>query len=200
MKGHCAATIVLVSLAATGPARAGYWNYGCKGNLDDTTIEFDRNALLIMPKELAKGDIAGLVKDEIFAFDAADNNSGFQPTMNFARGAFPDQKVVLTEKSSKTVSTQTGHLGTREKDHDHFSQDLSLSAARLERSADQCRHRHGLHRIYDVGAVGAARVSDLNVKQPRLSFRGASETSEPGIHNHGRGYGFRARRLRVAPE
>ena len=115
MKPHSAAIIALVSLAAAGQARAGYWNYGCKGNLDDTTIEFDRNALLIMPKELAKGDIAGLVKDEIFAFDAADNNSGFQPTMKFARGAFPDQKVVLTEKSSKTVSTQTGHLGTREK-------------------------------------------------------------------------------------
>jgi hypothetical protein len=24
------------------------------------------------------------------------------------------------------------------------------------------------------------------------SFRGASEASEPGIHNHDRGYGFRA--------
>jgi hypothetical protein len=115
MKLHCAAMIVLVSLAAADPARAGYWNYSCKGSLDDTTIEFDRNALLIMSKELAKGDIAGLVKSEIFTFDAADNNSGFQPTMNFARGAFPDQKVVLTEKSSKTVSTQDGHVGTREK-------------------------------------------------------------------------------------
>ncbi|SRR5579871_891558 len=116
---HSAAMAAFVALAvvvaAATPAHAGYWNYGCKGNLDDTTIEFDRNALLIMPKELAKGDITGLVKSEIFTFDAADNNSGLQPTMNFARAAYPDQKVVLAEKSSKTLSTQTGHVGTREK-------------------------------------------------------------------------------------
>src|SRR5713226_5735082 len=30
------------------------------------------------------------------------------------------------------------------------------------------------------------------------SFRGASEASEPGIHNHDREYGFRACRLRSA--
>jgi hypothetical protein len=33
-----------------------------------------------------------------------------------------------------------------------------------------------------------------------LSFRGASATSEPGIHNHNREYGFRARAKRRAPE
>jgi hypothetical protein len=75
---------------------------------------FDRNAFLIMPKQLAGGDIAGLVKSEIFTFDADDNNSGFLAVMKFARGAYPDQKIVFTEKSSKTASTQTGHVGTRE--------------------------------------------------------------------------------------
>jgi len=115
MKLHSAALATLVALMAATPASAGYWNYGCKGNLDDTTIEFDRNAFLVMPKELAKGDITGLVKSEIFTFDADDNNSGLQPTMRFARTAYPDQKIVLTEKSSKTVSTQNGHVGTREK-------------------------------------------------------------------------------------
>ena len=34
--------------------------------------------------------------------------------MKFARGAFPDQQIVLTEKSSKKISEQTGHVGTRE--------------------------------------------------------------------------------------
>jgi hypothetical protein len=69
-----------------------------------------------MPKELAKGDILGLVKGEIFSFDASDdNNSGFKPTMSFVRTQYPDQKVVLTETSSKTISTQNGHVGTREK-------------------------------------------------------------------------------------
>ena len=57
-------------LAAIAPATAGYWNYGCKGSVGDTAYLFDRNAFLIMPKALAKGDITGLVKSEIFAFDA----------------------------------------------------------------------------------------------------------------------------------
>jgi len=102
-------------LAAIAPATAGYWNYGCKGSVGDTAYLFDRNAFLIMPKALAKGDIAGLAKSEIFAFDADDNNSGLVPVLKFTRPAYPDQKVVLTEKSSKKVSEQTGHVGTREK-------------------------------------------------------------------------------------
>jgi hypothetical protein len=103
-------------MLSAAPASAGYWNYGCKGSLDDkTAVVFDRNAFLIMPKELAKGDIAGLVKDEIFTFDAADNNSGFQSVMKFSRGAFPDQKIELIEKASKTISEAHGNVGTREK-------------------------------------------------------------------------------------
>jgi hypothetical protein len=86
-----------------------------QGSLGDTALVFDRNTFLIMPKQLASGDIAGLANSEIFTFDADDNNSGFLPVMKFARGAYPDQKVVLTEKTSKAVSTQTGHVGTREK-------------------------------------------------------------------------------------
>jgi hypothetical protein len=34
----------------------------------------------------------------------------------------------------------------------------------------------------------------------RSSFRGASKASEPGIHNHGAEYGFRARAKRRIPE
>jgi hypothetical protein len=110
-----AATIACWIFIGATPAPAGYWNYGCKGSIGDTAIMFDRNSFLIMPKALAKGDIAGLVKNQIFAFDADDNNSGFLPVMKFASGAYPDQKIVLTEKTSKTVFEQKGHLGTREK-------------------------------------------------------------------------------------
>jgi hypothetical protein len=110
-----AATTACGILAAATPAPAGYWNYGCKGNLGGSAYVFDRNSFLIMPKPLAEGDIAGLVKGDVFSFDADDNNSGFRPVMKFARGAYPDQKIVLTQKSSKTISTQKGHVGTREK-------------------------------------------------------------------------------------
>jgi len=110
-----AATTAYGMLAAVAPAAAGYWNYGCKGSVGDTAYIFDRNAFLIMPKALASGDIAGLAKSEIFAFDADDNNSGLMPAMRFTRAAYPDQKIALTEKSSKKVLEQTGHVGTREK-------------------------------------------------------------------------------------
>ena len=115
-----AATIACWILVGATPAPAGYWNYGCKGSVGDSAVTFDRNTFPIMPKALAKGDIAGLVKSEIFAFDADDNNSGFMTTMKFARGAYPDQKIVLTEKSSKKISEQNGHVGTREKTTTNF--------------------------------------------------------------------------------
>jgi len=109
------ATIVCWVLVAIVPAAAGYWNYGCKGSVGDIAYVFDRNVFLIMPKALAGGDIAGLAKSEIFAFDADDNNSGFMPVMKFMRPAYPDQKIVLTENSSKQISETKGHVGTREK-------------------------------------------------------------------------------------
>lgn len=111
----CAILIVAATACHVAPADAGQWNYGCKGNLTEGTVIFDRNQLLVMPKELARGDISGLTSGEISAFDAADNNSGFMPVMKFARGAYPDQKIVLTEKSSKKISEKTGHVGTRER-------------------------------------------------------------------------------------
>ncbi len=111
----CAATTLCWMPAGATPAPAGYWNYGCQGSVGDTAVVFDRNSFLIMPRALARGDIAGLVKSEIFSFDADDNNSGLIPTMKFARGAYPDQQIVLTEKSSRTTSVQKGHAGTREK-------------------------------------------------------------------------------------
>jgi hypothetical protein len=52
-------------------------------------------------------------------YDADDN--GFMTTMKFARGADPDQKIVLTEKSSKKIFEQKGHVGSREKTTTTFS-------------------------------------------------------------------------------
>jgi hypothetical protein len=47
------------------PAPAGYWNYGCKGSVGDTAVMFDRNTFLIIPKRLARGEVAGLVDSQI---------------------------------------------------------------------------------------------------------------------------------------
>jgi hypothetical protein len=112
----------LVSIAAltlcVSPVQASYWNYGCKGTVGENAVAFDRNAFLIMPSDLANGDIAGIAKGQIFAFEyeARDSDDwGLKPTtLTFVRGAYPDQKIVLTEKSTKVISKQNGHLGSRE--------------------------------------------------------------------------------------
>jgi hypothetical protein len=114
-------------LSGVMPAQASYWNYGCKGTLGDkdsgylgdSVVAFDRNALVVLPADFAKGDIAGLGKGQIYAFETdadpmAFNDPSFKPTMSFTRTAYPDQKIVLTEKSRKTISQVKGHIGTRE--------------------------------------------------------------------------------------
>ena len=115
-----AATAACGILAGALPAAAGYWNYGCKGSLGDTAFIFDRNTFVIMPKALARGDLDGLIQGSTAAFDAKDNNSGFMPTMMFVSDTYPDQKIVLTEKSSKVTAETRGHLGTRQKSTVHF--------------------------------------------------------------------------------
>jgi hypothetical protein len=40
----CAALVAGV-MAAASPAAAGIWTYGCKGNLGDDQIIFDRNCV-----------------------------------------------------------------------------------------------------------------------------------------------------------
>ena len=109
-------------LSGIAPAQAGFLNYGCQGKLydkysgylGDSVVAFDRNALLVLPADFAKGDIAGLGKGQIYAFEADADPLSLKPAMSFTRTAYPDQKVVLTEKSRKTISRIKGHLGTRE--------------------------------------------------------------------------------------
>jgi hypothetical protein len=102
-------------LCGVTQADAGYWNYGCKGALGDRAIMFDRMTLLIMPRELAKGELTGLMKGYITNFNAADENSGLVRVMKFESSLNPDQKVVLTEKSSKSISVEKGKIGTRDR-------------------------------------------------------------------------------------
>ena len=104
----------LLACATVSPAVAGIWTYGCKGNLGDDEVIFDRESLIVLPRKLPAGDIRELVKRQIATFDAADENSGLQQTMEFRRGAYPDQKVTLTEKRSRKTSEHAGHVGTRD--------------------------------------------------------------------------------------
>jgi len=98
-------------VAAASPAAGGIWTYGCKGSLGDDEVIFDRNSLVLLPRRLPSGDIRELVKHEVAIFEAADENSGLKQTMQFARGSY-NQKVTLTEVSSRKTSEHSGRVGS----------------------------------------------------------------------------------------
>jgi hypothetical protein len=100
---------------AAHPATAGMLNYGCKGELNGTSILFDRMNLVMMPKQVADGDIAGLSKGYVLYFEADGSNDALQPVMKFGDGT-----IVLTQKSSKLISRENGHVGTREKSFETY--------------------------------------------------------------------------------
>jgi hypothetical protein len=78
--------------------------------------------------------LRGWSKAKSYSFDADDNNSGFLPVMKISLGVpIPIIKIVLTEKSSKAISEQKGHLGTGEKSTATYRKDLSLQADRPPR-------------------------------------------------------------------
>ena len=101
----------LVAMAA--PARASDWKYGCKGALpvfnESEAIFFNRELLALLPKGWLKGPLRDFALrdavDEVVVLAKATNeNSGLAPTMVFTLLDHPDQKLTLTETSSKTIA------------------------------------------------------------------------------------------------
>lgn len=100
---------VLAVMASASPGAASEWSYGCRGVLpsgDAPVIIFNRSSLIMLPKAWVNGSLLGAVNDQLLSssFRASDNNSGLAPTMVFTRDGHPDQKLTLTEISSKTIS------------------------------------------------------------------------------------------------
>jgi len=103
------ASIVIAITAHAAPGAASDWQYGCRGELpsgDAPVIIFSRSSLIMLPKAWVKGPLLASVSDMLLSssFRASDNNSGLLPTMAFTRDGHPDEKLTLTEKSSKTIS------------------------------------------------------------------------------------------------
>jgi hypothetical protein len=114
-KVHFISTLIMLSLL-TSPALGSEWRYGCRGVLpsgDQPVIIFNRASLIMLPKAWVKGPLVASVNDELLSssFKAVDNNSGLAPNMVFARTDHPDEKLTLTEKSSKTISDVRGPAG-----------------------------------------------------------------------------------------
>ena len=100
---------ILASTAVVSPSVASEWSYGCRGMLpsgDAPVIIFNRSSLVMLPKAWVKGSLLASMNDELLSssFRATDNNSGLVTTMVFTREGHPDEKLTLTEQSSKTIS------------------------------------------------------------------------------------------------
>lgn len=107
---------VLAVMAGASPGAASEWSYGCRGVLpsgDAPVIIFNRSSLIMLPKAWVSGSLLGAVNDQLLSssFRASDNNSGLVATMVFTREDHPDQKLTLTEISSRTVSDVHGPAG-----------------------------------------------------------------------------------------
>ena len=119
------AGVMLGALVASQTAGASEWNYGCKGALPvfdgNTVIMFDRARLVLLPKSWLKGTFrdlgSGHAESEVVEITkAVDENSGLAPTLVFVRPEHPDQKVTLTEKTSKTISDVQRRAGRQPRD------------------------------------------------------------------------------------
>jgi hypothetical protein len=104
----CGLTAFALMVLAS-PAVASEWRYGCRGVLpsgDAPIIIFNRSQLIMLPKSWVKGSLFASVYDELLSssFRATNDNSGLVPTMVFTRDDHPDEKLTLTELSSKTIS------------------------------------------------------------------------------------------------
>jgi len=101
--------IVLAAIAAAPPVAASDWQYGCRGVLpsgDAPVIIFNRSQLVMLPKAWVKGPLLASVNDRLLmsSFRAVGNNSGLVEKMVFVRQDHPDDRLTLTEISSKTIS------------------------------------------------------------------------------------------------
>jgi hypothetical protein len=113
MKLRLLALLTCLSAATATPASAGWFNYGCRGEFNGDTYVFDRTALVILPRSVAKGDLGGLMTGYVDVFDATDGDMALQTAMKFRDGAFRDRQLTLTETSSKVISSE---VGTRDRE------------------------------------------------------------------------------------
>lgn len=120
----------LAALIAAVPvsAGAGVWKWGCIGTAGDQQIVFNRYSLVVAPEKPARGKLDVIVhKDDLTAgpqdldnrWDMIDVNSGFLPEMKFEREA-EKRTLVLTEKSSKKISSRSRLVCNRDESIDTF--------------------------------------------------------------------------------
>ena len=120
------AAFAAIALSAAD-ANAAVWRWACIGQSSDQHIIINRDSLILMPKAQK---IAGLEKylwrdsldddvkdiEDAMGFVPDDSNSGFEKTMTYKSNSDRDEKLTLTEKSSRITSKKRGRAGPRDEE------------------------------------------------------------------------------------
>ncbi len=108
-----------IVIAASSPASAAIWTWGCVGKLGTQQISYDRFRLIVEPAKSSRIKLRQLINSETdlqteegIRFETDDGRFGFEKTMGFKRKyKDAEQKLILTELSSRQVSNRKGHVG-----------------------------------------------------------------------------------------
>ena len=121
----CAA---IVLLAFNGGASAAVWAWGCQGQLGAQQVIFNRYSMFVVEsrkplpslRKLTDEKINGLIKGESVSYDPQNGNDGFTKTIEFINRANPDRKLVMTEQSSRKLSSRSRLVCGRDESTDTY--------------------------------------------------------------------------------
>ena len=114
-----AAILAAGFVAAATPASAGIWAWGCIGKLGNERVVFNRDTMIVTASKLPRVKLQDLANNgprlETQEGTTFENlNEGFKNTMRFATNGDPEQKLTLTETSSRKTFYRKGYVGRRE--------------------------------------------------------------------------------------
>jgi hypothetical protein len=120
--------VALAAIGVASDASAGDWRWGCIGPLGDQQILFSRYHLIVVPAKPPRGKLEDIIASDDLAqgatdveqYIATDVNSGFTPTLEFTRGNDGQNKITLTEKSSKRLAHHAAMVCGRDEERNVF--------------------------------------------------------------------------------
>ena len=108
-------------VAATTPASAGIWAWGCIGKLGNERFIFNRDTMIVTASKLPRVKLQDLANngprletEDGTTFENLSNNDGFEKAIRFEKNGDPEQKLTLTEIASRRTFLREGHVGRRE--------------------------------------------------------------------------------------
>ena len=128
-------------IAASGSASAGIWSWRCQGQLGEQQVIFNRDSMAVIDSKKPLGDIRksdrkteALLQDAAVTYDPNNGNEGLAKEIEFTRRSEEKHKIVLTEQSSRTISSQHRVICGRDEDTD-----ISRKVYRFQRDSEPAR-------------------------------------------------------------